>query len=149
MIRGVEPVLHIRSRPGPYQVMFLVAAIVGGASLLVLRERLGSTLAVTLPSWVTIVLSSGLLITAGVALFGTIRQSIVGMLMERLGVAALGALLLVYSGFTLHYTGLRGLVTVIFFVAIAGASAWRAVQISHSLNEIRKAGRRDAGGTSP
>lgn len=130
-------VITIKTRPGPFQVMFLAAAIIGGAALLILRSHLGSTLSRQLPDWVTVVLSAGMVATGAVAMFGTLRQSLIGMLAERVGLSALGALLLLYSAFTLHYAGLRGLVTVVFFVAITAACVWRVLQIGQSLAEIR------------
>lgn len=130
--------ITIKTRPGPFQVMFLAAAIIGGLALLILRSHLGSTLSQQLPDWVTVVLSAGMLAAGSVALFGTMKQSLVGLLAERVGITGLGALLLLYSAFTIYYTGLRGLVTVVFFVAITSACAWRAIQIGHSLAEIRQ-----------
>ena len=141
--------LNIKNRPGPFQVMFLAAAIIGGLALLVLRSHLGSTLSRQLPDWVTVLLSAGMVATGAVALFGTVRQSLVGLLAERVGLAGLGGLLLLYSAFTIYYTGLRGLVTVVFFVAITSACLWRAIQIGQSLAEIRQMARADTGGDRP
>lgn len=119
--------------------MFLLGALIGGIGIGVAGSRLGSTLARALPPWVTLMLAAGLVTGSVVALIGMSLQRLVGLQMERVGMAELTVLFLVYSGFTLEYVGVRGFVTVVFFWAFAAACIWRSVQIVRSVREVRKA----------
>lgn len=130
--------ITIRTNPGPFQVMFLIAAILGGVGLAVAGNHLGSTLARVLPGWVTWMLAAGLVSGSVVALIGMSVQRLVGLLAEQVGMAELAVLFLVYSGFTFEYVGPRGFVTVIFFLAFAAACTWRLVQIVRDVKKARQ-----------
>lgn len=129
----------VRTTPGPFQVTFLVASLVGGATLAVAGRHLGSTLARALPPWVTLILAVGLITGSGVALAGMAVQRLSGLLAESVGLGQLALLFVTYSGFTVVYTGLRGVITVVFFVAFAGACVWRIIQIVRSVQDTRTA----------
>lgn len=137
-----------RDKPSPFEVMFMVAAFVGGLALLILRQRLGSSLAQALPPIITILLGVGLWLGGLITLIGTALQVVLGPLLERAGLALIALLLLVYSGFTVDFVGVRGLITAVFFVSFAGAAVWRIRQIGaelqHTEDTIREAvGRHD------
>lgn len=126
-----------REPPNPYQVMFLVAAILGGGTLAALGDRLGSSLAQALPDWVTIVLALGMVAGGVISAVGMAIPRVVGMLIERVGVLETSVLFLSYAGFTLDYIGARGFITIIFFMAFAAAGGWRAWQLTRSIRRRR------------
>lgn len=129
----------VRAKPSPFEVMFMAASILGGAALLILRKDLGSSLAETLPPSITVLLGAGLLLGGATTLIGLRLQVILGPLLERAGLALLALLFLVYSGFTLDFVGLHGLITAVFFLSFAAASCWRIGQITAALNETEHA----------
>ncbi|HEX3778446.1 MAG TPA: hypothetical protein VHX38_02180 [Pseudonocardiaceae bacterium] len=130
--------ISVRAKPSPYEVMIMTAAVIGGAALLLLRQRLGTTLSTSLPAAITVILGTGLLIGGVLTLVGLALRTITGPLLERAGLTGLSILLVVYSGFTLDFVGLRGLITAVFFLALAGAGLWRVIQIRSDLREVER-----------
>lgn len=129
----------VRKQPGPFQVMFLIAAMLGGVALVALGRHLGSTLSQQLPPWVTLILAFGLIGGSGLSLLGMFLQDSMGLFLERAGLIGLSLLFLAYVGAILYYIGPRSVITVVFFVAFAVASLWRTMQISGNLREIQAA----------
>lgn len=125
----------VRAKSSPFEIMFMVAAVLGGAVLLILRKEVGSTLAKTLPSAITILLAVGLITGGLTTLIGVSLKVILGPLLERAGLGLLALLFLVYSAFTLNFVGLHGVITAVFFLSFAAASGWRIWQISGDLND--------------
>jgi hypothetical protein len=125
-----------RGKPSPFEVMFMVAALVGGLALLVLRQHLGSSLAQALPPIITILLGAGLWLGGLITLIGMSLHVVLGPLLERAGLALLALLLLAYSGFTIDFVGVRGLITSVFFVSFASAGLWRIRQIGTELHRL-------------
>lgn len=142
----------VRERPSPYEVMIMAVAVVGGLTLLVLRRHLGSTLSSSLPVPVTVTLGAGMFVGGVLSIAGLVIRTIQGSLIELAGQVGLAPLFLTYSGFSLYFTGLRGLITEMFFLFMALSAAWRAVQLrsvsTDAENEIhaRSGGRGHVGG---
>lgn len=126
----------VRAKQNPFQLAFMIAAVLGGLALLVLRQRLGSTLAQQLPAVITVILGIGLVAGAGTTLAGMSTQRIIGLLLERAGLLILTILFAVYAAFTVDFVGIKGLITVVFFAAFTVASAYRAWQISSDIRGI-------------
>lgn len=127
----------MRARPSPFEVMFMVAALLGGAAILLLRQHLGTGSATgQLPVVVTIIFGIGLMIGAGTVLVGLALRTLWGTLLERAGLSVLALLMLVYSALTLDAYGLRAAVSALFFVSLAAACAWRFSQIGGELHEV-------------
>lgn len=127
----------VRARPSPFEVMFMVAAILGGAAILALRQRLGTPLATQLPLVINLLLGISLVLGGATVLTGLLSRTLFGELMQRAGLVVLALMMLVYSGFTLNLVGIRGSVTALFFVSFAAACVWRAWQIGRELGEVQ------------
>ena len=126
----------VRPKPNPYQVMFMVAALLAGLALLVFRSHLGSSISQALPGYVTLVLGAGLVLGGLTTLIGMYAKILSAPWIERAGVVITALLLFVYSGFTLEYVGTRGLITVIFFLGFGVAGVWRAFQLGSETRSI-------------
>lgn len=73
------------------------------------------------------------LVTCSVALTGIIRAATVrGVLWERAGLTGLAGVGFAYACWGVGTTGVRALAFCLFLMAMAGASTWRAVQISRA-----------------
>jgi signal transduction histidine kinase len=131
-------VIIVRAKQNPFQLAFMIAAILGGLALLILRQRLGSTLAQELPTPITVILGAGLVAGAGTTLIGMWMQRVAGLLLERAGLLILTILFIVYAAFTVDFTGLKGLIIEVFFGSFAVASAFRALQIASDLRQTEQ-----------
>lgn len=119
--------------------MFMIASVLGGIALLLLRQGLGSSLAQRLPPVITVILGAGLLLAGALTLTGMAMQRVYGLLLERAGLVSMALLLFAYTGFVLAYFGARGLITEIFFVSIVGACIWRIRQIGRDIDATEAA----------
>lgn len=131
--------IRIRATRSPFQFMFMIASVLGGAALLIVRQSLGSSLAQRLPPLITVILGAGLLLAGALTLVGMAMQRVYGLLLERAGLVSMAILLFAYTGFVIAYFGGRGLITEIFFMSIVGACAWRIRQIGGDVGSAESA----------
>lgn len=118
----------LRSAPGPFEVMFMLAAIVGGCTILATSYM--TAVGRTLPVWMVIYLGLGLIVGGSMSLYGILTKRATGPLIERSGLLLLVILFLTYTGLIFAAVGWRGMTTVVFFLAFAAASGWRMWQIT-------------------
>jgi len=116
--------------------MFMVAAALGGASIVILRQRLLNAATMQLPVVITIIFGVGLVVGAGTVLIGLSLHTLWGTLLERAGLTALSLLMLVYSAVTLDYYGIRAFVSALFFISFSAACVWRFIQIGQDLTDV-------------
>lgn len=122
----------IRTRPGPYQVVFISMALVAGLILILRGRAVGVS---TQPPWVSYLLAGSLVLGAGTTLLGVVLPNLLGTMLERSGQWMLVILLSVYSGVIIGFEGPRATVTVVFFAAYVVAGVWRIVQIHRTVRE--------------
>lgn len=135
-----DVVIYDREHPSPFETMFLLVALLGGAAILTLDGRVSSALSAALPAYVTVIFAAGLVVGAVTALVGLlVVRTIDGSLFEAAGLGLLVFLFVAYAGYALAYAQLHGLIQALFFVSMAAASAWRVVQIVLRIRGIRRA----------
>jgi len=130
----------IRPRAQVFEIMFMVAAVLGGVAILIAGPHLGTAVSRTIPPWLTMVLGGGLFLGGATVLVGLLTRHVVRQrLLERAGLAALGLLMFSYAGFTFYASGLRGLITAEFFLSFSLGCAWRIWQIGLELRDFEEA----------
>ena len=129
----------VKSRPDPFEVMFLIASIIGGLGILISVPRLSSTSALqSIPQWSTYMLAIGLIVGATTSISGFFTEKLWGILLERAGLVFLCILFIVYSGSIISFSGLRATTSLTFFLAFSVSCMWRIIHINRSLNEARE-----------
>lgn len=140
----------VKQKPSPHEVMIMFVALLAGLALLILRSRLGSTLSQELPTVITVILGVGLVVSSIITIIGMYQKSLIAPLIERAGLMCQAILLLTYSGFTADFTGIKGLITILFMGGIAIADIWRIIQLGVEVksteNAIHQEGIVQAGG---
>src|ERR1043166_8811964 len=109
----------LRSSPGPFEVMFMLAAIIGGFTILATSYM--TAVGRTLPLWMVLYLGLGLIVGGAMSLYGIITKRAIGPLIERSGLLLLTILFVTYAGLVIVAVGWRGMTSVVFFLAEAGA----------------------------
>lgn len=126
----------IRNSPGPFEVMFMLAAIVGG--LTILATSYMTAVGRTLPVWMVLYLGLGLVVGGAMSLYGILTKRAIGPLIERSGLLLLTILFITYTGLIIVAVGWRGMTSAVFFVAFAGAGMWRMWQITKAFRDADK-----------
>jgi len=126
-------VIILRSSPGPFEVMFMLAAIVGGFTILATSYM--TVVGRTLPVWMVLYLGLGLITGGAMSLYGILTKRGSGPMLERSGLLLLVILFVTYSGLIFVAVGWRSATTEVFFLAFAAASEWRRRQIRKALRE--------------
>jgi uncharacterized membrane protein HdeD (DUF308 family) len=133
-------------RINPFEVFFFVACLFQGA-LILTRQQPPASVSTVLPSWSQYVW--GIFLVAGgvFALIGVLwpRISNTTPYIEQIGLGAVGAGCLFYSGSILYFTGrhhilLQGTYSASFVIAFGLACAWRYAQIERSIVALRSQG---------
>jgi len=124
----------------PFEILILVAMLLlGGGGLLSGSYRQASSLALLLdPAWV-VVWNAGLILAASVGLAGVaVRDLIMSLLVERVGMILLTALTAGY-GLGITFSGEGAYVrTGLIFVSLSVAAATRVGQISGDIRRIHQ-----------
>lgn len=128
----------VRARSSPFEVMFMVAALLAGATILVIGKKLGTAANMQLPFFVTVIFGAGLMFGSGTVLLGLAMKTLWGTFLERAGLTALSMLMVVYAVLYFDYYGIRAIITALFFLSFAVASGWRFFQIGRELNDVEK-----------
>lgn len=127
----------IRSKPGPFEIMFCCAAFIGGVLILFSIGRT-SAASVHLPAWTFVMLGLGMMVGSATTLVGVIRNKVWAILFESAGLILLSMLFLVYDAIIVTYNGLKLSVSLEFFLLFSAAASWRVVQIYRELKSARK-----------
>jgi hypothetical protein len=133
----VRVVIYVKEEPGPFQVVFVAVALLGG--LVLLAQVLfggGGTISQTQPNWALLTLSISLIVGGAVTLIGVILQTAAGPFLERSGLALLTFMLTAYAILILDVSGTRGLTTVVFFGGYAVAAVWRIIQVNRVIRRV-------------
>ncbi|MFC3453990.1 hypothetical protein [Amycolatopsis speibonae] len=123
----------LRSTPGPFEVMFMLAAIVGGVTILFTSYM--TVVGRTIPVWMVLYIGIGLVVGGAMSLYGILTKRGVGPLIERAGLALLVILFVTYTGLIFMAVGVRGATSAVFFLAFAAASIARMHQINKAFRE--------------
>lgn len=123
----------LRNSPGPFEVMFMIAAIIGGFTILATSYM--TVVGRTLPVWLILYIGLGLIVGGSMSLYGILAKRGSGPMFERSGLLLLVILFITYTGLVFVAVGWRGATTGVFFLAFAGASEWRRRQIKKALRE--------------
>lgn len=130
----IDPLSSVPPSRHPFQIWVLAACALSGFSTVF---NLGSpkTLDDLLPAfWVTIwgitLMIGG---TAGLVA-AWLPDAITGRLLERLALAGIGGMAVVYAGVILQQVGYRiGATTVILLLSVSAASVWRIRQLNREI----------------
>lgn len=123
----------LRSSPGPFEVMFMLAAIVGGFTIIATSYM--TAVGRTLPLWMVLYLGLGLIVGGSMSLYGILTKRGAGPLIERSGLLLLVILFLTYTGLIFVAVGWRSTTTAVFFLAFAAAATWRIGQITKAFRQ--------------
>lgn len=123
----------VKSKPGPFEIPFLVASIIAGIAIFLNARKIVSTGTILVPQWTLYALAFGLIVGSSTALTGTFSEELWSLLLERAGLMLLGVLFVVYIVFTIDYSGIKALTSLDFFVMFSISCWWRVVQINRNL----------------
>lgn len=123
----------LRSSPGPFEVMFMIAAILGGVTILATSHA--TAVGRTIPVWMVAYLGLGLIVGGAMSLYGIFTKRPAGPLIERAGLLLLSILFVTYTGLILTAIGFRGATSVVFFLAFSVAAIARMRQITKAFRE--------------
>jgi hypothetical protein len=126
----------------PYKLLILGGILLWAIVAVCNFTRFGGTLLSSFPSPFGYVFVVGLIVTAGISLYGIIRQrSVRGVLYERTGQVGVGILFLTYAVWATAQFGARAFGFSVLLFSIGIAAILRVVQIER---RRRKAVRRGA-----
>lgn len=115
----------LRSGKNPFELFMLAWATLAGLVGLLVPESQSSAVVRLLPGWATVAWYGGLAIGGAVSLTGVWLPGLTSLLVERVGLIALGGFSLLYSAGVVVVAGARGMTTVLIVGAFAGACWWR------------------------
>lgn len=145
----VKPLVLTSGRANPFEVLLLVACTFTGVFGLVAPGSGSRTIDQFIPHPWTVVFYAALFVSAALALAGVFLRMPLALLIERVGMAVLSSLLLVYglAVYALHglSVGVAGAIILSFGVA----AVLRVVQISRDLAALRVALRHSAKSSDP
>lgn len=132
--------IYLQRAPGPYPVVMLAVAMLGGLEIIIRGYGVGRTPADL--SWNLFLLGGTLVLTSGVALAGIALQvnvrRIAGLYIEQAGLAGQSVLLAVYSVTVLVEAGLQAMISATFFLGFVVAAVWRVAQIQRRIRQINQ-----------
>lgn len=132
--------IYVKEEPGPFQVVFVSVALLGGLVLLLqVVFGGGGAISQTQPNWALLTLAVSLIVGGSVALSGVIIQTAVGPFLERSGLALLAFMLFAYATLIIDVSGTKGLTTVVFFGGYVIASVWRIIQVNRVIRRVHSA----------
>jgi hypothetical protein len=131
--------LAIRSGRSPHELALLIPCFIVGIAGLTVPGRVSTTTLSALPLHWLYVWYGGLVLGSAVALTGLMMGSILGMLIERVGLIVLSGQLLGYGIAITVLFGLRGIQFGLLVGAFAVANLWRAHQIRRESVSVRAA----------
>jgi hypothetical protein len=133
----------VRYPPDPRALFLLAMCVVSGAPLIFADATPQSILARLDDPWVVV---WGIMLTGGAAvtLWGTLRQSVNGIIAEQVGSMSLGFACLIFAGAIAGYAGWSGSVVALLVLGFGVACLWRFGQlvsylkaVEHIAQEIR------------
>lgn len=123
----------------PFELFTLILCVAVGVPALVADARPGS-INEALPHWAVDVWGAGLAGGAIVALVGIgWSNRVTGLILEQVGLVAVGCATLVYAAGALVTVGVTALVPAGIVAAFGLSCLWRWLQIQRDLNRVRKA----------
>jgi hypothetical protein len=120
----------------PFELWLLSACVLSGLAGLITPGANNSVINKLLPGWEVQAWYAGLLLIGAVALYGAARQK---MLVERVGMAIMSALTLLYSVAVLAAAGDRAAFIALLVAAFSAACITRVVQINRDLRVLSRA----------
>lgn len=130
----------VHSGRNPFQLWMLAACVLSGVAGLVTPGASRSAINALLPGWETEAWYICLAVFGLIALYGSIRNS---LLVERVGVATLSMVAVLYAVAVVAAAGPRGLFVGLLVAAFACACATRFLQINRDLRVLTRAAGRD------
>lgn len=127
----------ITSTRNPFETLIVAAFGLYSGATLVAFDKVAITTLRAFPSPFGHIFSAIGLVTCSIALTGIIRAATVrGVLWERAGLTGLAGVGFAYACWGISAAGARALAFCLFLLAMAGASTWRAVQISRARKAV-------------
>lgn len=134
----MRPVVVVTGRRRPHEQLLLAYGAFSGAVYL-LGAPPPTSLAVTIPHWLVLVWSAGLVVSGAVGLAGCWWRGIRGLRLEQGGLLIGAGALLIYTVSAFVFAGTRALFAGGVVCMWAAANLWRAVQCHRDLKQIRDA----------
>lgn len=133
-------IVTIRSGRNPFQLWMLSACVLSGiVGLLTPGANTNSAINRLLPGWETEAWYISLALFGLIGLIGSARNN---LLVERVGMAALSAVALLYAIGVVAAAGTRGAFAALLVAAFAAACVTRYVQINRDLRVLARAATR-------
>lgn len=129
-------IVAVHSGRNPFQLWLLAACVLSGITGLVTPGANNSVITKLLPGWEVDAWYAGLALFAAIGLVGSIRNS---LLVERVGIAALSAVSVLYAVAIIAAAGERGVFAALLIAAFSCACVTRFVQINRDLRVLARA----------
>lgn len=131
--------LVIRSGRSAHELLLLIWCLISGAAGIAVPGRVSTSTLSALPGPWLYVWYIGLVVGSATAITGLVLASLVGLLVERVGLIILSGLLLSYGVAVVGLFGLRGMQFGLLVSALAAANLWRAAQARRDLFAVQSA----------
>lgn len=132
-------IVVVHSGRNPFQLWMLSACVLSGVVGLTGPGENSSAISRLLPGWETTAWYVGLAAFGLIGLFGAVRNN---LLIERVGMAGLSTLALLYAVGVVAVAGTRGLFAALLIAAFAAACVTRFLQINRDLRVLARAATR-------
>jgi hypothetical protein len=126
-----------RASRNAHEVYLLAACTLAGIVGLTVPSSHGRAISAAFPGWIQIAWYSGLIFGAVLSLYGVMRGSLSGALVERAGQLVLAGFATAYGAALLSYAGWPAAATALITVAFGAACLARACQIRASITALR------------
>lgn len=120
----------------PHKMFLLVVCAVGGGIGLLFPDAIAPSIGRSFQAPTQLVWFAGLAITSLLALYGISRQSVRGLLWERVALASQAVLLAAYSVALVGFNGFHGVGGLLFYGGFAAANVYRVWIIAQTLRVL-------------
>jgi hypothetical protein len=134
----MRPVVVVTGRHRPHEQLLLAYGAFSGA-LYLLGASPPSSIAATVPHWLVLLWSAGLVVSGGVGLIGCWGSGVRGLQLEQGGLLIGAGSLLIYVVAAFSFAGERALWAGGLVCMWAAAHLWRAWQCHRDLRQIKAA----------
>lgn len=129
----------VLSRAGrnAHEVYLLAACLLAGGVGIAVPSSHGRAISAAFPGWIQFAWYTGLIFGAALSMFGVMRGSLVGALIERAGQLVLAGFATAYGAALIGYAGWPATPTALITVAFGAACLARSRQIKSSITALR------------